>query len=637
MNLRNGFTLGSWTVYPLEGRLVGAGQESRVQPKSMDVLLCLAEASGAVVEREELLRQIWGERAVSDEPLTRCIGELRRALGDTRNEPEYILTVPKRGYRLLQQTVAMTEDEESVDGSDQPRLTAAQKALRYITFKKLAAGFGVLVLAALVQTVIERLLDNRLTGDDSQLSVSETEPRSIAVLPFVDMTAAQDQAYFGDGLAEELINLLVRNPALRVAARTSSFSFRNSSLPAQEIAQQLHVKHVVEGSVRRDGDRVRITAQLVSADRGYHVWSETFNESFGDIFSIQDRISKQIAATLEVSVLGDRAESTRTDPQVYDLFLKAKHSAREGSRESLEQAVAYLEEALAIDTNYAPGWAELSNVYCNLAGQGHWDWDDGFAAGREAANRAVSLNPEYSGGYRQLAWIAHRYDGDLPVAMQHMQKALDIESASVSLLRYAAVLLLQFGRVGKAIDVLEYCAVRSPTDPRGFYNLGVAYKYGDKLEDAERSFRNVLELSSVYNGAKSQLGEVLFLLGRPQEAMQYWGELEGHRLVKGRALVGYAMQQQEESDAALAELIAGWGEEWPTTVVEVYAYRGQLDEAFAWLEKDYEKFGAAGWGELKLQRLLDNMKGGPRWIALLERTGVTDEQLSKYDLNIDLP
>ncbi len=637
MTLRSGFILGSWTIYPLEGRLDNGEEERRIQPKTMDVLLCLADAAGAVVERESLLTAVWGERAPSDEPLTRCIGELRRALGDTRTEPEYILTVPKRGYRLLQPGVAISEPSQAEDESDVLPITPAQKALRLVTLKKVGVGLGLLVAAAVVQIGVERVMDNRATDDQPQSSVQSSLSRSVAVLPFIDMTAAQDQAYFGDGLAEELLNLLAQNPALRVAARTSSFSFRDNAVPIGEIASQLGVKHVLEGSVRRDGDRIRVIAQLISADDGYHIWSESYDEPFGDIFSIQDRISAQIAAALEVSVLGDQARAPQTDPETYALFLQAKHRARQGSREAMEQAVAFFKEALSIDSGYAPAWAHLANVYNNLAGQGHWDRDEGFLAARDAALRAIDVGPEYSGGYQQMAWIAHRYDGDLGAAMQHMQRALQINSADVEILRNAAVLLLQIGRLEEAIRVLEYCAARSPMDPRGFYNLGVAYKYADRLEDAEHSFRKIMQMSPEYNGAKYNLAETLLLMGRPEEALILWQQLQEHRPAMGTALVMYALQRQEESDAALAELVAGWGEQWPDTVADIHAYRGEIDEAFAWLEKDYEKYGAAGWGEMKLQRWFDTLRGDPRWTAILERAGVSDDQLSLYDLDVAIP
>jgi len=190
MTLRSGFTLGSWTIYPLEGRLVGEKSEQRIQPKSMDVLLYLAEHAGAVVEREELLRQIWGDRAPSDEPLTRCVGELRRALGDTRAEPDYIQTIPKRGYRLLQIVAPLVGDAAEDGNEDVLNLTPLQRSLRMNTISKVVAVVVILLGAALVGVFMERWQD-----DADNVATAIATDRSIAVLPFVNISSDKEQEY----------------------------------------------------------------------------------------------------------------------------------------------------------------------------------------------------------------------------------------------------------------------------------------------------------------------------------------------------------------------------------------------------------------------------------------------------------
>lgn len=464
---------------------------------------------------------------------------------------------------------------------------------------------------------------------------TEVSNKTIAVLPFDDLTEAGDQAYFADGLAEELLNLLARNPALRVAARTSSFSFRNAELPIDAIAERLGVKHVVEGSVRRSADRIRVTAQLISAADGFHLWSQTYDASLDDIFDIQSNISQQIAEALEVTMAGGIEAPQATAPEAYALYLQAVHRARQGSSADLHESARILEQVLEMDPLYAPALTNLSAVTSNLAARGEVDYDVGYNKARELALRAVESQPNFSGGYLQLSWIAQGYDGDLAAAVTHMQKALEINPGSPAILGNAAVLLMHTGQLGASIELAEESAALSPVDPGAFFNLGLAYAYADRLDEAMQAFDRTVSLSPDYLEAAYQRGLVQLLKSQPEDALATWNALPAsYNRVKGNALARFALGQTDEADAALQELIDGWGEEWPSVVVHVYAYRQDLEMAFAWLEKEYEKFGAAGWGEWKYQRLFDNMRPDPRWDAFLERVGVSDEQLAAYELSL---
>jgi len=419
--------------------------------------------------------------------------------------------------------------------------------------------------------------------------------RSIAVLPFDDMTATQDQTYFADGIAEELLNLLAKNPSLQVAARTSSFSFRNASLTVDEIGRRLGVRHIVEGSVRRDGDRIRVTAQLISADDGYHLWSETYDAAFADIFSIQAGISEQIAAALESTMLGNAPLPQTTDPDAYSLYLRAVYQARQATRESYARAAELFLQTLAMDPDYQPALSNLAAVRNNQAAHGYIDYDQGYEEARELALRAIEVAPGEAGGYYQLAWIAQWYEADLAAAVRNMETALRLSPNSPPVIGNAAVLLLHIGRLQESIRLAEISARRSPVEPAAFFNLGLAYMYADRLDDAERSFRKALALSPGYNDANYQLGLTYLLRGRPDEALDVWQEETGDfHDWQGRTLAYFALGRKEASDAALEKLIEGWGDEWPSVVVQAYAYRSETDKAFEWLEKEYEKFGAAG-------------------------------------------
>lgn len=485
---------------------------------------------------------------------------------------------------------------------------------------------------AVVYFAVDKFLGEPVTGP------GDDRVRSIAVLPFDDMTKDRDQAYFADGLAEELLNLLAQNPSLRVASRTSSFSFRDAALPVEEIARSLNVGHVVEGSIRRDGDRIRVTAQLIDAADGYHVWSQTYDETFSDIFAIQDRMSSQIAAALETTVLGKEAQVRKTDPQAYKLYLQANHLAFQGSADDLERATALYLRALEIDPGYAPGWSQLAAAYVNQAAAGFIDYAEGYRLAREAALGSVRIDPRHAHGYDQPAWVAFWYDADIGAAIDYLRQAIDIAPYDADLLGGAAVLVQALGRPEDAIALLEYSVQRSPVDPVARFNLALAYKYAGNLEAAEKSFRRVLQLSPAYSSCRYHLGETLLLMGRWQDALEVWkSELDEAFRVKGEALAHFALGNRELADAALHELIRRWGEQWPSEVAHVHAWRDEADAAFEWLEKELAAYGAGGWGEWKLQPLYRNLHDDPRWAAFLEGVGASEAQLSQYDLDVVVP
>ncbi len=486
------------------------------------------------------------------------------------------------------------------------------------------------LLSALTVSVYLNLTGSAAPEKDSR----RPQVKSLAVLPFSDLSPLGDQRFLVDGLAEELLNILTRNPEVQAVGRTSSFSFKTQDLAIPEIARQLDVAYLVEGSVRRDGDRVRVSVKLVSGRDGYQLWGNTYDDTFDSLFEIQRRIARRIAAALDVGILSGNGPILTTSTQAYVAYLQASDLARQGSADTLEQAAALFEQSVALDPGYAPAWSRLASVYGNLAGQGHRDYDGTFSLARQAAERAISEGPEYAGGYVQLAWIEHRHAGNLPAAAEAMQQALVLDSHNVSTLRGAATLLLQLGRVSEAVRVLEHCARRSPLDPQVLFNLGVAQKYAGDFDGSMKSFDTVLSLSPDYNGVGYQAAEVHLLQGRSAEARALFETLPGYRGTVGQALTSFQLGNREASDAALDALKQGWGEIWPGTIADVHAYRGELDEAFAWLEKDVAQFGAAGWGELKLQRLLDNLKSDPRWFALLERVNASDRQLDAIDLNV---
>lgn len=632
MTLRNGFTLGSWTVYPLEGRLVSDGTERRVQPKAMDVLVCLAEAAGEVVEREYLLHQVWGETAPTDEPLTRCIGDLRRALDDSRSQPTYIQTVPKRGYKLLQPAEVLAVEDESVESSapvKQARMPRARKGLR-------AAVIAVAVLVAV------GLLTRPGWFRDEPASVSEEpfqasavlQSPSIVILPFTNLSADAGQEYFSDGITEELLNLLARFPDLRVISRSSAFSYRDRNADAQTIAAELNVSHILEGSVRRSGQDVRIRAQLIDARADTQVWSATFDRTLGDIFATQDEIAGAVVDRLKVDLLGDRPIIRERNPESYELYLRARYVARQFTPEAFDTAIALLEQALALDPEYADAWDELGRNYRRQAGQGLRPVDESYALSRNATDRAIALDPTLASAHRSLAVIARNYDRDLAAAAAHIKRAYDLGPTIADTIGNAAAMAGSLGRIDQAIALQEHAASSDPVNSLISTHRGVLYLHAGRYDDAIAAFRSTLILNRGYIGAYFLIGEAHLLKGEPEAAMDsiQAEEDEGYRLI-GEVMAFHALGDSIASDAALAELIEKFEQDAPYNIAYTLAYRGETDRALEWLEKAVT-YNDPGLADIITEPLLANVQSDPRWIPFLERIGKSPRQLAGIEFEL---
>ena len=320
---------------------------------------------------------------------------------------------------------------------------------------------------------------------------------SIAVLPFADMSPDKDQEYFSDGISEELLNLLARIPELQVASRTSAFSFKDQTLEIPEIAERLNVAHVLEGSVRKAGNQVRVTAQLIDARSDTHVWSDTWDRSLDDIFSIQDEIAADVVDQLKVTLLGEAPTVVQADPQAYSLYLQARQLRHQGTAESVESSIALYEQALQIDPDYSAVWSGLASNYTWQTSNGLRPIDEGTQRAREAADRALAIDPDNAEAYTILGRIASEYDGDLAMGASHLERALSLEPGNNEILVDANVLNRTLGRLDQAIAISRYTVARDPVNVPGHFYLGLNYFYAGRLDDAIASLETALSLPRI--------------------------------------------------------------------------------------------------------------------------------------------
>ena len=497
---------------------------------------------------------------------------------------------------------------------------------------------GILLLAALIGGAFlwfhRSGTEGKATSEKPVATTPSVPEKSIAVLPFVNMSEDKTNESFSDGISEELLNLLAKVPQLQVAARTSSFSFKGKGVEIPEIARQLHVANVLEGSVRKSGDQLRITAQLVRAAEGYHLWSETYDRKMDDIFKIQDEIAGEVVKELKVKLLGAAPKVRTTDPKAYALYLQATELGRQSTADSFAKSDALLRQVLEIDPRYAPAWDGLARNFTNRVGSGLLSPQEGFARGREAVEKALAIDPDYALAHTRLGLIAMAADHDLTGAARHYQRALALDPTDLGVLGNAASLLKSLGRMDEALALNEAMVRRDPVNLTALSNLGYCQRVAGRYDAAIVSLRTALSLNPSQGGAHSEIGNALMLKGDATAAL---AEIEQEKSevwrMIGLPMVYCALGRKADADAALNAVIAKYEKETSYNIAHVYAFCGDADKAFEWLDKAvaYQDPGVA---DVVVEKLFDKIRSDPRWLPFLRKIGKAPDQLAKIEFKM---
>jgi serine/threonine protein kinase/regulator of sirC expression with transglutaminase-like and TPR domain len=568
----------------------------------------------------QIVQEAWGARSVTHEQLTRQLrGDVDRiVLKSLAKEPQSRYT----------SAAAMADDvQRYLEGKP---IAARPPRLSYRLGKFLhrnrlvvsvGAGAAILVLAMLGYE-IERRVDQAFDDAKSVLVTRPINEKSIAVLPFLDMSEKKDQGYFSDGLSEELITLLAQIQDLQVIARTSSFHFRNQDVSLREIAGTLGVAHVLEGSVRRAGNTVRVTAQLIRTDDGVHLWSQSYDRDVKDIFQVQDDIAAAVVSSLKIKLLAISSDPHRSDsPEAYNQFLLARQLGRRGNLEDIERAVATYRQAIALDPNYAAAYAGLSFSETAIANS----TQDAarFALARDAAEKALELAPQFADAYRARAQL--RLETlDFAGARADSETALTLapgESAVQSL--YGAQIAV-FGKIPQAITAMKKAIDLDPLSGYAWANVGLFQTATHDYPAARQSIERALAISPTADSFHFALGQLDLLQGRLAEAQAEFQKqsADGNRRM-GVAMVEHANGHDKQSEAALKELIAKNAGDMAYQVADVYAWRGEKDKAFEWLERAYQQRDS-GQNGIAWDPLLSSLKGDSRFGTLLTKLQLSD-------------
>ena len=523
---------------------------------------------------------------------------------------------PRDGGAVVEELTRIQRDLDRTPPSD-PLAMPARRRPRVRQWRVGAALAVALVAGVLPWTL--RLFPARVA------SASEQPVSSIAVLPFADLSQNQDQKYFSDGLSEEILGRLARIDELRVPGRTSSFRYRGRVPALADLGRELGVAAVLDGSARIDGNRVRVSAQLVAVADGYPLWSSTYDRELKEIFAVQDEIAHEVAQALRVRMLPGGSSAFRkygtTSPEAYHAYLRAREHYYRYTMSGLRQAVESYQKAIDLDPGYAPAWAGIAIPLHLLASRAETReaYEAGRERAREAAEKAVALAPDLPDALSSRALLRSAVDHDWEGARLDLERAIALNGGDPDTRRRYAVLLGSLGRLPEAIEQARIAADLDPHGP-SLGAVGKLYQAQGDLDRADAALRERLRLEPGSLPAVLLLGQNLLLQGRFQEALATYAACpdEDYRL-SGTALAAHSLGRASDSSAALAELTRRFAHVKAFDIAVAHAWRGERQEAFAWLDRAHEQDDPRMSGLLTMEPLLASLRDDPRYGALLAR------------------
>jgi TolB-like protein/Tfp pilus assembly protein PilF len=566
---RVAFRLGEWVVEPSLNQVTKGTHVAHLRPLTMDLLVLLADHPGQVVSKDEILRDVWQSKYVDESVLARSVGDLRRLFGSEARRSEVIETIPKRGYRLLAQVAP------------------------------LAAG------------------------------PQQGAPNTVAVLPFVDLAGEGHQDYLCNGLAEELIHGLARVPGLRVVARTSAFAFKNRPMDVRDIGRLLNAGTIVEGGLRRDGDRLRITVQLVDAETGYHLWSERFERTLDRVFTLEDEIAAAIASKLTAQLVAPPglAKAFTSDQEAFTLCLKARYHHSRQTTDDLRLARDLFEHAAARDPRCAQAYAGIAASCWDGVQYGFSSNADDLVRGRWAAGRAVDMDPTYADGKAMLGVFLGAFDYEWAQAEVEFEAALELAPTSPAVReRYAMYWLQPHGRFDEAIRHLTDALAFDPLSALLHTQLGHVHLLRRAYEPACHHFSRARELDPNHVLALGGHAMALGLLGRVGEAFAVAQTMTPEFIQSNPLFLGAsgatlaAAGRVAEARAALQMLTddARFPRKSCYSIAWVHLALGEIDEAFRWLARGVEERDPK-FVFLPNKPFWDPLRADPRFDRLLRR------------------
>jgi TolB-like protein/DNA-binding winged helix-turn-helix (wHTH) protein/Tfp pilus assembly protein PilF len=597
------------------GELYRHGEKIRIQERPFRILSILLENQGDVVTREELRKRIWsGDTFVDfDHSMAVAVSKIREALGDSADAPRYIETVGRRGYRFLQSslqpvdaTVAIANDPAEAKGSSSPENWV----------RRAAFVISMVVVSALVAWGALHLRNRRFL-------VSIPRITSIAVLPLENLSGDPAQDYFSDGMTDELITDLAKLPNLRVISRTSTIHYKGTNKTIPAIARELNVDAVVEGTVARSGNRVRIRTQLIYAPADQHIWAEAYERDMKDVLALQAGVAHEIAHAIRLELTPQQQTSLASfypvDPQVHDLYLDGRYFWNKRDDAGLHRALEYFEQAIAKDPQYAEAYAGLADTY-SLLGQ--------MPEARAAAQRALALDDDLAEAHASLGLLAPFEDWNWSDSKKHFERALALNPDYATAHHwYAEAYLMPMGQVDDAIAELRKAQMLDPLSAVITVDLGKDLYLARRYDEAILELQHALELDPNFLSAHNWLSDTYLEKKMYPEAIAELEKTKAFReervYLRQTAYLDARMGRSAEARRALSaalQLSRGKDVSWGSVALTSAAL-GDKDKAFFWLEKAYSS-NSSFVTTLKYWTVFDQIRSDPRYKSLLRRVGL---------------
>ena len=518
-----------------------------------------------------------------------------------------------------------------VSGTAGTRAGAASSAHLKSRRSRTVLAVGVAVVAVVLAGLLaDRFWPPRHVTPEQMTTASSTvSDKSIAVLPFTDMSEKKDQEYFSDGLSEELIDLLSKISSLHVPARTSSFYFKGKQTTIADIAKALGVAHVLEGSVRKSGNTLRVTAQLIRTDNGYHMWSETYDRQLDDVFKVQDEIATAVVGALKVKLLDAPTAKDRqtANPEAYNEYLIGRHLLS-GSNWTVDRIAAEnFRKAVDLDPSYAPAWAGLADAVFEAAGDcaGASECSARTQEAQTAADKAISLRPDLADGYATRGYIRAWGRWDFQGATDDFRQALELEPDNADVLStYAASVLMPNGRSDEAASAIEKALKVDPLNPQLWRRLGAEQYFRGDYSAAREAMQRSLEINPEQSNTAAYLAFTFLVTGDPASALRV-SQHASNELFRqqGAALAEHDLGHAAVAQQRLDDMIAKYAGSAAFQIAEVYAWWGDQDKAFQWLDRAYLQHDG-GLVTVKVDPLLKSLRPDPRHAALVRKMHLQD-------------